>query len=126
VGRLHDLLAEHLDAQPYPVSQRQLAHRLGVAPSTIDNWRRPRELVAKEHLVRIAEVTGLGYTEVLEALLHDIGYLHAEQEPVATPRGRGRGAAATAADALREARARAGDRPPAGGEAWHSGESDTA
>jgi len=74
MGRLWDLIQEHMDAQPYGVSERQLAGRLGVTPTTLANWRDPKRLIAKEHLVAIARVTRNPYGRVLDALLEDIGY----------------------------------------------------
>ena len=127
MGHLHDVLMAHLAAQPYPVSQRRLAQRLRVAPSTLENWRTPRELIAKEHLVAIARVCEVPYAEVLAALLHDVGYLHEEQVPVAAPRGRRRDLETAAVEALRAARAAAS--PEEGGDdkaAWHHRGEDSA
>ncbi len=86
MGRLYDLIQEHIDSQGYRVSKRQVAGNIGVAPSTIDNWREPKELIDKAFLVSIARVTRNPYNRVLDALLFDIGYLHEEQEPVAKPK----------------------------------------
>lgn len=90
MGRLFDLIQEHIDSVGYRVSKRQVAGNIGVAPSTIDNWREPKELIDKLYLVQIARVTGNPYNRVLDALLYDIGYLHESQDPVAKPRSQRR------------------------------------
>lgn len=81
MGKLYDIIQAHIDAQPYEVSVRQVARALGVTPTTVKNWREPRELLKKEHLEAIARVTGTPYRDVLAALLVDIGY----QTPAADP-----------------------------------------
>lgn len=75
MGQLWDLIQEHIDSQPYPPSERQIARKLGVSQTTLANWRTPRRLVAKEHLVAIAALTRVPYRRVLDALLADIDYL---------------------------------------------------
>lgn len=81
MGHLYDIIEKHMDSQGYPVSQRQVAQRLGVAPTTLKNWQTPRELIEKEHLVAIARLTGVPYQRVLDALLADIDYLHEQEKP---------------------------------------------
>lgn len=82
MGKLYDLIQEHIDAQqPYPPSVRQVAQQLGVSATTVDNWRRPTQLIRKDHLEAIARVTRNPYARVLDALLQDIGY----SEPGPTP-----------------------------------------
>lgn len=75
MGQLWDLIQEHIDAQPYPPSERRIALELGVSPTTLANWREPKRLLAKEHLVKIARLTRNPYRRVLDALLADIDYL---------------------------------------------------
>jgi transcriptional regulator with XRE-family HTH domain len=75
MGRLYDIIQAHMDSQPYGVSERQVAQRLGVSPSTVTNWRTPTKLMKKRHLVAISHLTGVPYQRVLDALLDDIGYL---------------------------------------------------
>lgn len=74
MGQLYDIIQRHIDEQPYEVSVRQVARALGVSPTTVGNWREPKELLKKEHLVGIAKLTGTPYRIVLEALLADIDY----------------------------------------------------
>lgn len=89
MGQLYDIIQRHIDAQPYGASVRSVAKALGVTPTTVGNWREPRELIRKEHLEAIARVTGVPYREVLAALLQDIGY---EDPPADDPRAEVRGA----------------------------------
>jgi hypothetical protein len=86
MGQLFDIIQQHMDAQPYGVSQRKIAERLGVSPTTLKNWREPRELIEKKHLEAISALTGVPYLRVLDALLHDIGYM-SSPEPRDTERG---------------------------------------
>lgn len=81
MGRLYELIQAHVDAQPYGVSERQLAKKLGVSPTTLKNWRAPVRLIAKDHLIAISRVTGVPYQRVLDALLEDIGYLRPDDPP---------------------------------------------
>lgn len=77
MGRLFDLIQEHIDSQPYEVNLAQVAKRIGVSRQTVLNWRTPTKLISKKHLVAISDVTGQRYSTVLDALLDDIGYLTA-------------------------------------------------
>lgn len=79
MGRLYEVIQAHMDAQPYGVSERQIAHRLGVSPTTLKNWRTPVKLIDKDHLLAIARLTGVPYQRVLDALLEDIGYLRPDE-----------------------------------------------
>lgn len=78
MGKLYDLIQNHIDAQPYEVSERQVAKNIGVTQTTLSNWREPKKLIDKEHLRSIARVTHVPYQRVLDALLDDIGYLREE------------------------------------------------
>lgn len=81
MGKLYELLERHMNEGPYPVSQRQVARRLGVSPTTLRNWQDPTNLIAKTHLVAIARLTHVPYHRVLDALLDDIGYLSEDDQP---------------------------------------------
>jgi transcriptional regulator with XRE-family HTH domain len=74
MGLLWDIIQQHVDNAPYPPSVRQLAARLKVSPTTVANWREPRDLPARENLVALAELTGRSYDEILDAALQDTGY----------------------------------------------------
>lgn len=89
MGQLFDLIQEHIDSQPYEVTMAQVARKVGVSRQTIANWRNPTRLIDKEHLVKLAEVTGVPYLRVLDALLHDIGYMTPKIENRDDERGAG-------------------------------------
>lgn len=74
MGSFYDLVQSHIDEQPYPPSEREIARRLRVTPSTLANWRTPKRLIAKQHIVDVAKLAGVRYETALDALLDDIGY----------------------------------------------------
>lgn len=74
MGKLWELLQRHIDAAPYPPSERQVAGRLGVSPTTLANWREPKKLPSRENLQAIADLVGVRYSVVLDAALYDTGY----------------------------------------------------
>lgn len=77
MGRLYQLLQDHMDEQPYEVRPADVARKLGVSRQTVLNWREPTRLIDKKHLIAISRLTGVPYVRVLDALLEDIGYLDA-------------------------------------------------
>lgn len=76
MGKLTEIIRKYVDAQPFEVSDRQVAQKLGVTQTTLSNWGKPTKLIQKRHLVAISRLTGAPYSRVLDALLEDIGYLH--------------------------------------------------
>lgn len=78
MGKFYDLIQQHIDAQPYPVTERQVARRLGVTQTTLSNWKTPKKLIDKPHVVAVARLAGVRYATALDALLDDIGYLTEE------------------------------------------------
>ena len=74
MGKLWELLQRHIDTAPYPPSERAVAHKLGVSPTTLGNWRDPKKLPSRENLQAIADLVGVRYSVVLDAALHDTGY----------------------------------------------------
>lgn len=74
MGRLWDIVQRHIDEAPYPPSERQVAAKLGVSPTTLANWREPRKLPSRENLEAIAALAGVRYSVVLDAALYDTGY----------------------------------------------------
>lgn len=80
MGKLYDLIQEHIDSQGYEVTVAQVARRIGVSRQTVLNWREPTKLPMREHLQSVARVTGVPYQRVLDAVLDDIGYLHPRSE----------------------------------------------
>lgn len=92
MGKLFDLIEEHRDRhRPYEPSYSQVAEQVDVSKQTLLNWRAPVKLPTAEHLASLARITGVPYLRVLDAALHDAGYL---PEPASKPRvrrGKGRG-----------------------------------
>lgn len=74
MGKLWELLQSHIDSSPYPPSERQIAARLGVSPTTVGKWRDPKSLPTRENLQAIADLVGVRYSVVLDAALYDTGY----------------------------------------------------
>ena len=86
VGAFWDIIQGELDRERFTVSDRKLALRLKVAPSTIANWRSGlNELPTVKNLRAVADFAGLAYEEVLLAALADTG--HAEGTRLAEQRG---------------------------------------
>lgn len=75
LGKFYDLVQQHIDAQEYPPSEREVARKLDVTPSTLANWRNPKQLIAKRHIIAVSELAGVRYERARDALLEDIGYL---------------------------------------------------
>lgn len=76
MGRLFDLIEEYRHRYaPHEPSYSRVAEQVGVSRQTLFNWREPTKLIDKEHLLAIADTTGVAYSRVLDALLEDIGYL---------------------------------------------------
>lgn len=73
-GHLWQVIQEWLDAMPYPPSQRKLAARLDVAPTTVSDWKYGESFPGPEHLRRLADELGVPYERVLDAVLKDQGY----------------------------------------------------
>lgn len=75
-GHLWGLVQAYIDRQPYPPSVRQIAGKIEVAPTTLTNWGSSlTDLPKRRTLVAFADLAGLPYQTVLDAVLHDIGYL---------------------------------------------------
>lgn len=80
MGMLWDLIQQHIDKQPYPPSERQVAAKLGVAPNALKYWREPKKLPSRENLQAIANLVGVRYSVVLDAALRDTGYHEESQD----------------------------------------------
>lgn len=77
MGAFWDIIQTELDRERFDVSDRKLARKLGVSPTTIANWRAGiRELPEVENLKAVADFSGRSYEDVLIAALADTG--HAE------------------------------------------------
>ena len=91
MGRLFDIVEAYRDRfAPHEPSYSRVAEQVGVSRQTLLNWRAPTVLLDKQHLTALSELTGVPYQRVLDALLEDIGYLRADQIPVAARRSRKR------------------------------------
>jgi transcriptional regulator with XRE-family HTH domain len=73
-GHLWTVVQEWLDSLTYPPSQRKLAARLGVSPTTVSDWKYGEGWPSPGHLTRLAEEIGVPYERVLDAVLKDRGY----------------------------------------------------
>ncbi len=93
--RLMRLIRAHLDR--YGVTQAEFARRVGTSPQTVQNWRDEiRALPDAKHLHGVAEVIGVPYVLVLEAVLTDAGYLDSDIEDAASLEARMRRAVGAA------------------------------
>lgn len=84
-GRLWELIQAWMDAMPYPPSQRRLAARLNVSPTTISDWKYGTGFPAPSKLRDLAAEIGVPYEVVLDAVLRDRGYR--EDPPPGLKRG---------------------------------------
>lgn len=73
-GHLWAIVQEWLDSMPYPPSQRRLATRLGVSPTTVSDWKYGTGFPAPDRLKALAAEIGVPYERVLDAVLKDRGY----------------------------------------------------
>lgn len=73
-GYVWALVQEWLDAMPYPPSQRRLASRLQVSPSTITDWKFGESFPDADRIEALANELGLPYERVLDAFLKDHKY----------------------------------------------------
>ena len=77
MSRLLAIIDDYKDAHGSP-SDSSIARAIGVAPQTINAWRRRgiKELPNRDSLVELARLTNCDFeTEVLRAVLLDIGYV---------------------------------------------------
>lgn len=67
------LIQSHLDR--YGVTRATFAKRIGTTPQTVQNWKtRSTTMPKAEHLLGIANETGIPYLAVVDAALMDAGY----------------------------------------------------
>jgi transcriptional regulator with XRE-family HTH domain len=85
MGRLYDIIQNYIDHQKYPPSVRQLAVDLGVSPTTVRNWRNPKDLPKAKHLEAVARVTGVPLDDVFDAAAFDAGYRRRPAKPPSPP-----------------------------------------
>lgn len=66
MGAFWDLVQDELDRERFPPSDRKLALRLGVSPSTPKNWRDGlKQLPTEKSIQAVADFTGRSYETVL-------------------------------------------------------------
>lgn len=86
MGQLWNLYEEYLERQDWTPSQRQVALKIEMSPTAFGNWRASlTDLPQAENLVRFADLIRIPYATVLDAALHDAGYL---PRPDVTPQAR--------------------------------------
>jgi transcriptional regulator with XRE-family HTH domain len=74
-GQVWALIQGWMDAMHYPPSQRKLAERLDVSPSTITDWKYRVSFPKADVIEALAAELGMRYERVLDAFLADHGYL---------------------------------------------------
>lgn len=75
MGAFWQIIQTRLAREQFKVSDRQLAHRLGVSPTTIGNWRGGlKALPAERNLRSVADFAGKSYEAVLFAALSETGH----------------------------------------------------
>lgn len=77
MGKLWDIVQDHIDGEAYPPSEAQVSRRLGMkSPSTLNNWKRGSitELPKRDYLWAVVDLTGASIQRVLDAALTDAGY----------------------------------------------------
>lgn len=75
MGALWDVIQAELDRERFTVSDRKLALRLGVSPSTIGNWREGiSRLPDEKNLRSIADFVGRSYEDILLVALSETGH----------------------------------------------------
>ncbi|SIS23049.1 hypothetical protein [Williamsia sterculiae] len=97
------------------VSDAELARRIGVTPQNLGLWRRDglRRLPQREHLEAVAALSGTtSYEQVLDAALHETGYLDTKTLLLIPDDLAAFVLRSTAEQAAAQEKAR-GDRPPA-------------
>ncbi|ORA25209.1 hypothetical protein [Mycobacterium aquaticum] len=73
MSELMRLIQSHLDR--YGVTRATFAKRIGTTPQTVQNWKtRSTTMPKAEHLLGIANETGIPYLAVVDAALMDAGY----------------------------------------------------
>lgn len=77
------LVQTWIDAQPWGVSQRQLAAKLEVAPSLVTDWKVGRSMPQPHHIQGLAAITGISDRVLSKAVLIDAGYVTSTQDPQA-------------------------------------------
>lgn len=82
-GHLWAIVQEWMDSMPYPPSQRRLAYRLDVSPTTVTGWKYGESFPSVANLKALAAEIGVPYERLLDAVLIDQGYRAPHSEPAA-------------------------------------------
>lgn len=81
--RLWKLWMDYRDRIPYPPSERRFARDLGMSQTAFNNWQHGiSRLPDRFNLARFARLISMPYERVLDAALHDAGYLPEPREEV--------------------------------------------
>lgn len=82
MGKLFDIVEAYRQRYaPHQPTYSRVAEQVGVSRQTLLNWRNPTKLIDKDHLLALADLSGVPYHRVLDALLEDIGYLNPTNPP---------------------------------------------
>lgn len=68
------LIQDWLDAQPWHISQAQLAKKIGVSTSLVTDWKYGRSVPNPENLRELAAVIEVSPERLIDAMLKDEGY----------------------------------------------------
>lgn len=74
------LIQEWQDSQEFRVSASQLAGKIGVTRSAMSQWKSGQAKPTPTNLRELARVTGVKYALLLDAVVHDMGYLEREAD----------------------------------------------
>ena len=122
--RLWKLIQQWRDAQFFPVSQAQLADKLGVTRSAVSQWKLGQSRPTPANLRDLARLTRIPYEDLRIAVVEDLGYVQEEvgsdvrSAPIDVPivrEGRGERLAPPPAEAHSPGSSRGRGRPGRGG-----------
>lgn len=75
MGAFWNIIQTELERERFDVSDRKLAMRLNVSPSTIANWRAGlKQLPSATNIRAVADFAGRAYEDVLLAALSETGH----------------------------------------------------
>lgn len=83
IGHLWRLVQDWLDSEGESPTRRQLAEQLGVSPYTLANWKYGVSSPSPRNLHRLSSQTGIGYDQLIDAMLRDRGYKGASDTDMA-------------------------------------------
>lgn len=82
-----DIIQLHMDE--YGVSEAMIARKAGMHPGTLNSWRKRGvpKIPERADIAGLAAVTRRPYVDLLDAVLHETGYLDSHQLVVDVPSG---------------------------------------